>query len=52
MTEYVIAAARIVEERVRTSRTLRRAARSALYVASRVSREARDYVRIRVRRIV
>jgi hypothetical protein len=52
VTSYVIAAARLVEERVRTSRTLRRAARSALYVLARVSPEVRDYVRIRVRRIV
>jgi hypothetical protein len=52
VTAYVIAAARVLEERLRTSRPLRRAARSALYVASRMSREARDYVRIRVRRMV
>jgi len=49
---YVVAAARVVEERVRTSRTLRRAARSTLYVLAKLSPEARDYVRIRVRRIV
>ncbi len=49
---FVVAAARVVEERVRTSRTLRKVARSALRVAAGVSREARDYVRIRVRRIV
>ncbi len=52
MTAYVVAAARVLEERVRTSRRLRRAARSALYVLSRVSPEVRDYVRIRVRRLV
>lgn len=48
----LIAAARMVEERARTSRRLRRVARSLLYVLSRVSPEVRDYVRIRVRRIV
>jgi hypothetical protein len=52
VTAYVLAAARVLEERVRTSQRLRRAARSALYVLSRVSPSARDYVRIRVRRIV
>lgn len=52
MTPYVIAAARLVEERVRTSRRLRAAARSALYLLSRVSPEVRDYIRIRLRRVV
>jgi hypothetical protein len=49
---HVVAVGRVVEERVRTSRRLRRIARRALYVLSRVSPEVRDYVRIRVRRIV
>lgn len=48
----LIAAARMIEERVRRSRRVRRAARSVLFVLSRVSPEVRDYVRIRVRRIV
>lgn len=48
----VIAAGRLVEERLRTSRRLRAAARTAMVVLARLSPEARDYVRIRVRRIV
>jgi hypothetical protein len=52
VTAYLIAAARVVEERLRTSRRLRKAARTTLYLLSRVSPEARDFVRIRVRRIV
>lgn len=52
MIAHVVAAARVVEERIRRSRRLRRVARASLYVLSRVSPEVRDYVRIRVRRIV
>ena len=52
MINSAIAVARVVEERVRTSRRLRRLSRRALYLLSRVSPEVRDYVRIRVRRIV
>lgn len=52
MIAHVIAAARVLEERVRTSRTLRRTARRAVVLLSRVSPEVRDYIRIRVRRIV
>jgi hypothetical protein len=48
----LIAAARVLEERVRTSRRLRAISRRALFVLSRVSPEAKDYVRIRLRRIV
>lgn len=52
MIAHVVAAARVVEERVRTSRRLRRLARNAVVVLARISPEVRDYVRIRVRRIV
>jgi len=52
MIAPVIAAARIVEERIRTSRRLRALARGTLVVLARLSPEVRDYVRIRVRRIV
>ncbi|MBI2391436.1 MAG: hypothetical protein HYV09_17735 [Deltaproteobacteria bacterium] len=52
MITPLIAAARMVEERVRTSRRLRAIARAAMVVLARLSPEARDYVRIRVRRIV
>jgi hypothetical protein len=48
----LIAAARVLEERIRTSRRLRTIARRTLYALSRVSPEAKDYVRIRLRRIV
>jgi hypothetical protein len=48
----LIAAARLLEERIRTSKALRRVARKGLAVLSRYSPEVRDYVRIRVRRIV
>lgn len=48
----LVAAARVLEERLRTSRRLRTLARRALFVLSRVSPEAKDYVRIRLRRIV
>ncbi len=46
-----IAVARLLEEQVRTSGSVRRSVRSALYVLARRSREARELVRIRVRRI-
>jgi hypothetical protein len=52
MIAVIVAASRVLEERIRTSRALRRAARRALFVLSRVSPEVRDYVRIRLRRIV
>lgn len=48
----LVAAARLVEERLRTSRTLRRAARGTLALLARYSKEARSFVRIRTRRIV
>lgn len=48
----LVAAARVLEERLRTSRALRTLSRRALYVLSRVSPEAKDFVRIRLRRIV
>lgn len=52
MIAPIVAAARLVEERIRTSRTLRALARGSLVVLARVSPEVRDYVRIRVRRVV
>ena len=52
MIVQLIAAARVLEERVRLSRRVRDAARRTLVVLARVSPEVRDYVRIRVRRIV
>ncbi len=48
----VVAVGRLVEERARTSPTLRRWARGVLAFAARHSREARDYVRVRVRPVV
>ncbi len=48
----VIALGRVLEERARTSPTLRRWSRGALAFAARHSREARDYVRVRVRPVV
>lgn len=47
-----IAVGRIVEERIRSSDAVRRAARRALYLLARRSSELREYVRIRVRRVV
>lgn len=52
MIEPLVALGRVVEERVRTSRRLRVFARGAMVILARSSREARDFVRIRVRRIV
>lgn len=48
----LVAAARVVEERLRTAPLLRRALRDALAFAARRSREAKDYVRVRVRPVV
>ncbi|MGZ3420380.1 MAG: hypothetical protein ACXVEF_08765 [Polyangiales bacterium] len=52
MIAPLVAAARVVEERIRTSRRLRKLARTSLFVLARVSPEVKDYVRIRLRRIV
>ena len=48
----IIAAARIVEERLRTSKTVRRAARKTAALLARRSKEARDFVRIRLMRLI
>ena len=48
----IVAAARVIEERLRTSKTVRRFTRSSLYLLQRVSPWVHDYVRIRLRRIV
>lgn len=48
----VVAAARLVEERLRTAPALRRRLRDALAFAARRSREAKDFVRVRVRPVV
>lgn len=52
MIAPLVAAARVLEQRIRTSRRLRALARRSLVVLARVSPDLRDYVRIRVRRIV
>jgi hypothetical protein len=48
----IVAAARVVEERVRTSPRVRRAARAAMALAAKRSTEARAFVRIRLMRLV
>lgn len=48
----VVAVARLVEERLRTAPRLRQAMRDLLAFSARRSREAKDYVRVRVRPVV
>jgi hypothetical protein len=47
-----VAAARVIERRVRTSRTLRRNARNGMAMLARLSREGRAFVRLRLMPIV
>jgi hypothetical protein len=48
----IVAAARVVEQRLRGSRRARRAGRRLLAAIAKVSPEARDFVRMRLMRLV
>jgi hypothetical protein len=48
----VVAAARVVEARLRSSRRVRRAARDVAAALARRSNEARAFVRLRLMRLV
>lgn len=52
MIAALIALTRVVEQRVRASRRLRRYGRRALFILARTSRDARALVRLRVMPIV
>ena len=52
MTPIVVALARVVERRVRTSRRLRTLGRASIAALSRVSSNARAFVRLRLMPIV
>ena len=52
MRAVIVAAARVAEARIRTSPRLRKAGRRAMALLARVSPEARDFVRIRLMRLV
>jgi hypothetical protein len=52
MTAEVMAAARVVEQRLRGSQRLRRAARRGAAWLARVSPSARAFVRLRLMRLV
>ncbi len=47
-----VAGARVLEERIRTSRRVRKHARRAMVLLTRVSSEARAFVRVRLMPIV
>ena len=47
-----IAAGRVVERRIRTSRRLRREGRRAMVLVAKLSREGRAFVRLRLMPIV
>jgi hypothetical protein len=48
----LVAAARVIEERVRRSRTIRRFGRDAAAALAKRSKEARAFVRLRLMRLV
>jgi hypothetical protein len=52
LLDLTVAAARVVERRVRSSPALRRAGRGAVALLARRSREVRAFVRLRLMRLV